>query len=373
MSQNLTISNEDYLLLALSFVEGIGVIRAHQLLRHFESIESVYKAKWIDFAAIGFNKKIVDQIISKSTFQKADTELEFAFKNNIDVLTFNHKDYPARLNLLEDKPMVVYVKGNIHSQIKKSLAIIGTRKSTEYGAKFLEDFFEELKHVQNIAVISGLAMGIDYKAHKLSLKHGVPTIAVMGVSLHSIYPAYHTRMAEEILEQNGGWITETSSQDYTNQGVFPKRNRIIAGMSDALFVVETNVKGGSMITANLGNDYNKDVFALPGRVNDISSKGCNDLIQNNKAHLVNKPLDLLEMMHWTEKTNKKLPITIELDFEGTDLQKKIINMVRNFPKINIEKLSETLNLTSTELAESLVTLELDGILRTLPGNKYEIV
>ena len=374
MTLNQSMDKDDYLLLALSFVDGIGVIRANQLIQHFGSVASVFEAKAIDFSTLSFlNKKIVQQIVEKTSFQKADMELEFALKHGVEILTLNHARYPARLKTLEDKPLVLYAKGNVHPQIKKTLAIIGTRKSTDYGAKFLEDFFEELKSIQDIAVISGLAMGIDYKAHKLCLKHQIPTIAVMGVALHSIYPAYHKSMAEEILATQGGWITETSSQDYINQGVFPKRNRIIAGMSDALFVVETNLKGGSMITANLGNDYNKEVFALPGRINDNASKGCNHLIQTNRALLVNKPTDIPEVMQWKQQTNKNVPMAIELDFNGTALQNKLVNILRNHPKIDIEKLSEYTHLTSSELAESLVTLELDSIIRTLPGNKYELI
>jgi|694.fasta_scaffold62036_2 DNA processing protein len=377
MKKEISLSeNEHFLMLALSFVEGIGIHRANQLLANFRSAKNIFDADKLDLASQSYlSKNIIAQIQSKDSWKQAEIEIAFAKKNDIKIINYLHPEYPKRLIPLDDKPIVLYKKGNIHSDIKKSLAIVGTRKSSEYGGKFLEHLFEELGSLKSLAIISGMAQGIDYKAHTMAVKKGIPTVGVMGIALNSIFPAAHTKLAKELLEQNGGWITETSSQDKLSPGLFPRRNRIIAAMCDALFVVETNLKGGSMITAQLAMDYNKEIFALPGRYNDSFSKGCNHLIQNNMAALVNTPQDILTYMNWDGSSNKAVPNNIEIDFEGTALQKKLIEIIRKTPKVDIEKLTMLAGdrYTSGEMAEALITMELDGIIRTLPGNKYEIV
>lgn len=368
--------NEHFVMLALSFVEGIGIHRANQLLSYFGSAKNIFEADKLDLASQSYlSKNIVSQIQSKTSWKQAEIEIAFAKKNDIKIINYLHPEYPKRLIPLDDKPIVLYKKGNVHPEIKKSLAIVGTRKSSEYGGKFLEHLFEELASIPSLAIISGLAQGIDYKAHMLAVKKGIPTVGVMGLALNSIFPAGHTKLAKEMLEKEGGWITETSSQDKLSPGLFPRRNRIIAAMCDALFVVETNIKGGSMITAQLAMDYNKEIFALPGRYNDSFSKGCNHLIQNNMAALVNTPQDILTYMNWDGKSNKAVPKNIEIDFEGTALQKELVEIIRKTPLVDIEKLTNVVvnRFTSGEMLEALITLELDGIIRTLPGNKYEIV
>jgi DNA processing protein len=368
--------NEHFVMLALSFVEGIGIHRANQLLSYFGSAKNIFEADKLDLASQSYlSKNIVSQIQSKTSWKSAEMEIDFAKKNDIKIINYLHPEYPKRLIPLEDKPIVLYKKGNVHPEIKKSLAIVGTRKSSEYGGKFLEHLFEELASIPSLAIISGLAQGIDYKAHTLAVKKGIPTVGVMGLALNSIFPAGHTKLAKEMLDKDGGWITETSSQDKLSPGLFPRRNRIIAAICDALFVVETNMKGGSMITAQLAMDYNKEIFALPGRYNDSFSKGCNHLIQNNMAALVNTPQDIMTYMNWDGKSNKAVPKNIEIDFEGTALQKELVELIRKTPNVDIEKLTNAAGsrFTSGEMAEALITLELDGIIRTLPGNKYEIV
>jgi DNA processing protein len=218
-----------------------------------------------------------------------------------------------------------------------------------------------------------LAQGIDSKAHWASIKYEIPTVAVMAISLGQIYPAINKRLSEKILEKNGGWITETSSQETASAGLFPRRNRIIAALSDATFVVETNLKGGSIITAKLANEYHRDVFALPGRYNDNFSKGSNALIQNNQAVLVNSPEDIINYMNWGEKSLRKINPNIEIPFEGSTYQKKVLELIRNTPQINIERLNIEMQNEIGSLAEALVNLELSGYIRSKAGNQYEIV
>ena len=369
------ISEEDFHLMALQVIDGLGPIKANLLLKAFDHPQEIFSAsrKELKTKCPSIHEDILKQILDKLTFNAVETELKFCEKHKIEVITYHNENYPVRLHLLEDKPLVLYKRGDIFPKIKRSLAIVGTRKSTEYGHKFLDQLFEELKGIKNLAVVSGLALGIDQKAHALSIKNNIPTLAVMGLSLDKIYPAQNTNLAKSILEAEGGWISETSSQSKTSQGVFPRRNRLIAGLCDGLIVVETDVKGGSVITALLANDYGKDVFAVPGRISDAQSRGCNDLIKKNLATLVNTPKDLIEAMSWDTHTNKKIPKTLELDFEGTSMQKNVLDVIRRTPKIELEKLLFQSQLEHGQLVETLLELELQGMINTLPGNKYELI
>ena len=367
--------NEEFYLLALQSIDGLGPIKSNLLLSGFTKASEIFQTspKELRTRWKGLGEKVIQQIIDMSSFQKAEKELEFCSKNGIDIVSTQSENYPARLKHLPDKPLVLFKKGNIFPKIKKTLAIVGTRKSTDYGHRYLERFFDELKELKDICVISGLALGIDQKAHSLSVKHNIPTLAVMGLGLGTIYPSQNTNLAKEILSKGGGWMTETSSQDKTAQGVFPRRNRLIAGLCDALLVIETDIKGGSVITAQLANDYNKDVFALPGRFSDAQSKGCNNLIQKNIASLVNLPTDLIETMSWNTSSNKKTPQSIEIDFEGSAAQKKILETIRVHPQIELENLLAKTELEHSQLVENVLELELEGLISTLPGNKYELI
>jgi len=369
------VSTEVFHLMALQAIDGLGPIKANMLLKSFFHVTEVFDSslKDLKLKLPSIQENILTQISEKSTFNSVEHEINFCTRHKIDILTFLDKDYPVRLHLLEDKPLVLFKKGNIFPKVKRSLAIVGTRKSTEYGHKFLEHLFDELVHVKDVAVISGLALGIDQKAHTLSVKNNIPTIAIMGLSLDKVYPAQNTNLAKSILESGGGWISETSSQSKTSQGLFPRRNRLIAGLSDALLVVETDVKGGSVITALLANDYGKDVFALPGRVSDAQSRGCNDLIQRNMASMVNTPKDLIDAMGWTTSSNRNVPRTLELDFDGTAIQKNVLEIIRTSPKIELEKLIAQSQLEHVQLVETLLELELQGMINALPGNKYELI
>lgn len=372
---NKTIEQEEYYLLALHFIKGLGPIKANSLLAHFGSSKQIFAADKKELSSLPtpIHRKIAEQIMAKSSFEMVEKEMDFCHKNDIQIVSILDSDYPARLKALEDKPIILFKKRNIFPAQKRVLSIVGTRKSTEYGHRFLEQLFDELNGIKDLCVVSGLALGIDQKAHQLSIKNHIPTLAVMGLGLDKIYPAQNTNLANHILKENGGWMTETSSQDKISQGVFPRRNRLIAGLCDALLVVETDVKGGSVITAQLANEYDRDIFALPGRVSDAQSRGCNELIKNNLAVLVNTPQDLIESMNWYGNSNKHIPKTIEIDFVGSAMEKKIIDLIRQQPKIEFEKLIVQSNIEHSQLVETLLNLELEGIIHALPGNKYEIL
>jgi DNA processing protein len=372
---NFNIQTEEFYLLALQSIEGLGAIKSNILLQHYKSASDIFNLSKKDLTDIGngIGKPIVDQIVDKSSFIKAEKEYKFCQKNNIEIISSINPLYPARLKHLPDKPHIIFKKGEIYPLIKKSLAIVGTRKSTEYGHRFLDNLFEELKTVKDLCIVSGLALGVDQKAHSLSVKHKIPTLGVMGLALDKIYPTQNYNLAQSMLKEGGGWLTETSSQDKTVQGLFPKRNRLIAGLCDAILVVETDIKGGSVITAHLANDYERDIFALPGRTTDAQSRGCNDLIQKNIATMVNSPTDIIDYMSWNTITNKKVNKAIEIDFEGTSNQKKVIECIRVSPRIEFEKLLIDTGFEHGVLVEILLILELDGMINTLPGNKYELI
>ena len=369
------LTEEDFYTLALTTIEGIGALRAQQLLARHESAKNIFELnqKVLKSSIQGFPDKIIQKILSKDALKDAEDEISFCNINGIKIISSHNPNYPVRLKALEDRPSILYTKGEVFPHIQKTIAIVGTRKSTDYGHRFLDQLFQDLKSVSNILVVSGLAHGIDHRAHSLALDHDIPTIGVMGIALDKIYPTANHNLAKNILKSGGGWMTETSSKDKTSQGVFPRRNRIIAGLADAVLVVETDIKGGSVITAHMANDYGKDVYALPGRISDAQSRGCNDLIQKNLARIIHQASDIIEEMNWIKKTNKKIPKGIEIDFEGSANQKKILDLIRIHPRIDLERLTFESNLSHSSLVEILLELELENYISTLPGNKYELI
>lgn len=369
------ISDEEYYLLALSLVDGIGSVRAQKLLKHFNSARNIFQADARELKANSGSVpvKVLDQILAKDVLKSADREITFCRRQHVEILSILSPDFPIRLKTMEDFPLVLYKKGDIFPKIRKTISIVGTRKSTDYGHRFLDGLFEDLNAVKEIVVISGLAHGIDYKAHSLALYHRMNTTAVMGLALDKIYPTVNTNLAQNILKQGGGWLTETSSKSVTTQGVFPQRNRLIAGMADVVLVVETDLKGGSVITAKLARDYHRRVFALPGRIGDSQSRGCNDLIQKGIAQLINSPLDLINEMHWSDAAHGNTPRVIEIDFAGSTIQKRILETIGMQPKIDMEQLLHKAQTDHSQLVEALLELELEGWIRSLPGNQYELI
>jgi len=374
MTKNLPSRTDHFYLLALSLIEGIGNVKINQLLAHFKTVERIFEASKTDFYEIkGFNMSLIEAILSKSSFPRAEEEINFCLQHHLQIITYKDELYPQRLLSLEDRPLILFAKGNVHGKAKKALSIVGTRKSTEYGNRFLETLFEELKSQKDLVTISGLALGVDTKAHSHSVKANIPTLGVMAFPLNKIYPPTNQKLAKEIIEHDGGWITESVSSEKMVQGLFPRRNRIIAALCDALLVVETDIKGGSIITANIANDYNRDVYALPGRYQDAHSRGCNYLIKQRKAEMILSVDDFIEDLGWKKGSNKKLNQNLQIEFDGNDEQKYILDIIRRNPGIDVDTLSIQSKKSTSQLAESLIVLELDGIIRTLPGKKYEII
>ena len=266
----------------------------------------------------------------------------------------------------------MYYKGEADLNRKKIIAIVGTRNHTDYGKQITEKLIEDLRE-QNVVVISGLAYGIDAIAHKTAIKNNLLTVGILAHGLDQVYPAQHTGLAKEMFKSGGGLLTEFRSKSKPDKHNFPTRNRIVAGMSDATIIVETGIKGGSMITAELANNYNKDVFAFPGKVTDTKSAGCNYLIKNNKAVLLTDAQELIELMSWEEKSQKpKAMSQRELFIELSDDEKIIIAILKEKNSVHIDEINFKSGLSSSSVAAAILNLELQNVVLSLPGKLYQI-
>ncbi|HVX25593.1 MAG TPA: DNA-processing protein DprA [Parafilimonas sp.] len=357
--------------IALTLVPNIGCVHAKTLIENFGTAENVFKAKKKDLSAVE-NIGLVKAASIKSfeDFKLAEDELKFIEKYKIQTLFITDKNYPQRLLNCYDSPTLLYYRGNADLNASKIISIIGTRNNTDYGKQSTEKLVSDLKDM-NVLVVSGLAFGIDAIAHKSALQNELETVAVLAHGLHTIYPLQHKTLAKEIL-QDGGLLTEFRNGTKPDKFNFPQRNRIVAGMADATIVIETAIKGGSMITAELANNYNRDVFALPGRTTDTKSAGCNYLIQNNKAILFTDTKEMLESLGWqSKKINKKQQK--ELFIELSDDEKIIINILKEKEASHIDEINIKSNLSSSSVAAAILNLELQNVITGLPGKMYKLL
>lgn len=356
--------------IAINTLEGIGAVQAKQLIAYCGSAEAVFKQKKSQLLKIpGIGPKTAESIIKGTCFKQAEDEITFVEKNNIEAIPYTANNYPKRLTHCSDNPVLLYKKGNANLNYQKTISIVGTRKATKYGKDFIIQLCEELKN-QHIQIISGLALGIDGQAHKSALDNGLNTVAVLGHALNTIYPPLHTNLAKEILSREGALLSEYPSFEPMHPSNFPMRNRIVAGMSDAVIVVESAVKGGALITANIANSYNRDVFALPGRYKDKSSQGCNFLIKANKAHLIESATDLLNIMGWQTSSRKPKLIQKQIALDLSENEQKVVNTLKDSDGLEVDLLMVKTNLNGSLLATVLLELELKGIVYSLPGNRY---
>ena len=360
-----------YFYVALSFVPRIGNINAKTLISYCGSAEEVFKMSRSRLLKIpGIGPKTVKAVKDFNEFEKVDEELAFIEKNQIQLLTYHDKAYPYRLKQCADSPILLYFKGEADLNASKVISIVGTRNATVYGRDFTEKLVADLsKH--NVLILSGLAYGIDITAHKAALKHQMTTVGVLGHGLHTIYPGQHRETADKMTQQ-GGLLTEFHSNSRFDKENFPKRNRIVAGMSDAVIVVETKKHGGAMITAEIANSYSRDVFALPGNIDREYSVGCNHLIKTNKAALIESAKDVEYLMGWESKPNQSPPQqALFVELEGQE--KQIFEALKTQGEMHIDQLSLSIGLTVSETAASLLNLEFSGVVKSFPGKKYRVI
>ncbi|MGB0862075.1 MAG: DNA-processing protein DprA [Saprospiraceae bacterium] len=359
-------------LMALTKVKLVGSVHAKTLLTHFGNAADVFKASQSELKVIpNIGEKIASNIRRFNAFSDAEKELKFIEKNKIKVHTYFDESYPHRLKHYNDAPIILYQKGEIDLNFPRAVAIVGTRKATERGKDFCKKLVKELKEY-DIIVNSGLAYGIDYTAHKQSVESNIPTIGVLAHGLDRIYPATHQGLATKMLA-NGGLVTEFPSETNPDRQNFPSRNRIIAGMSDAVIVVETKITGGSMITAHIANNYNKDVFAVPGRLQDEHSKGCNHLIKTHKAALIESAEDIGYIMRWDKKDESAAQIQRQIFVDLTPEESQIVNLLRTKENIGTDKLSFDLQKSTSQIAVLMLGLEFKGVVKPLPGSRFALV
>jgi len=359
--------------LALTLVPNIGDVQAKILIQHFGEVSAIFKAKTSTLEKIeGIGSVRAKSIKEFGDFHIAEKEQEFIEKYKIKTFFLTDKDYPKRLLNCYDSPTLLFYKGIADLNAPKIVAIVGTRTNTEYGKQFTEKLVKDLSE-QNITIISGLAFGIDAMAHKAALKHGLPTVGVVGHGLDKIYPSENSSLAKEMIKEEGGILSEFFSGTKPDKHNFPLRNRIVAGISDATVVVETNIKGGSMITGNLANAYNRDVFAVPGRTTDTKSSGCNHLIKYNKAILLTDADELLELMGWKEKSKTKTKKQKELFIELTPEEKQVVQLLQAKETVSIDEINLSSGLSSSTIAAAILNLELQNVVASLPGKMYKLL
>lgn len=363
--------------IALTLVPNIGDVHAKALINIYGTAHSVFKARKKELENMeGIGVVRARSIKDFTDFSSSEEEIKFIEKYKITPLFITDTNYPQRLLNCFDCPVLLYYRGNADLNNSKIVSIVGTRNNSGYGKTVCEEFIEGLA-AENILVVSGLAFGIDTIAHKAALKNNLQTVAVLAHGLDRIYPSQNKSLAKQMTEQ-GGLLTDFISNTSPDKQNFPKRNRIVAGICDAVIVIESGKKGGSLITAELGNGYNKDVFAIPGRVNDAKSEGCNYLIKNNKAALINSADDFLEFMNWSirlrsglEKGSAKKQR--ELFIELSPHEKTVVEILQQQETIHIDDLYFKSGLSSSEVATALLMLEMQNVVLSMPGKIYKLL
>ena len=358
-------------ILALQRVPNLGDSSARKLIARFGSAEAVFKAKKSQLLKIsGIGELRIRELQDSKHLKAAETELDFIQRENIKPLYFQEEDYPARLKHCHDAPLLLFSRGNIQLKNQKILSIVGTRKITPQGIAFCENLIEELSLFKPV-IVSGFAYGVDITAQKAAIKHGLQTIGCLAHGLNQIYPRQHAKYVKQI-EENGGFLTDFWSSDDFDRNNFLKRNRIIAGLSEATLVIESAEKGGSLVTADIANSYNREVFAVPGRPTDYYSLGCNNLIKTQNAHLLNSAADLIYMLGWKTEESPK-PVQKQLFIELDPEESKVMEYLQNSGKSQLDHIALNCGFPSFKTAGILINMELKGVVRPLPGKLFEAV
>lgn len=361
--------------IGLTMVEGVGDILARQLLETFGDAESIFRMSRSALAKVpGIGSTLIAHLQDPNVLRRAEKELRFIEDNRISLYYIGDPNYPARLRECADAPVLFYFKGETDLNAAHVLSIVGTRHATPYGIEQTESLLADLAtRFPDLLVISGLAYGIDIQAHRSAVRHGLPTVAVLAHGLDRIYPAIHRSTAVEMLKR-GGLLTDFPTGTNPDRPNFVRRNRIVAGLSEATLVVESAEKGGSLITADLADSYGREVFAFPGRVNDFYSAGCNGLIRQNKAALIIDAVSLVEALRWdVREPSRSLPQQTQLLFPEGEENGRILHWLGQQGKAHINEIALAMNIPVSQLAPLLFELEMNGQIRSLPGGMYQLV
>lgn len=360
-----------FTLLALQKVELVGDVVAKKLLNQFENPADIFKAKANEITAIdGVGAVLVKKLKDKSVFEKAEAELKFIQDNAINVHFYKENSYPDKLKHCFDAPVLLFSSGNINLKQPKIISIVGTRQVTSHGSEFCKNLIAEIAPLNPI-IVSGFAYGVDIVAHQAAMEHGLQTIGVLAHGLNQIYPSSHKKYCKK-MEENGGFITEFWSSSNPDKENFVKRNRIVAGMTEATIVIESAERGGSLITAMLANDYNRDVFAVPGRITDKFSLGCNNLIKTQKAHLLTSAADLIYMLNWDIKESAK-SVQKQMFVDLQPDEQIVYDYLLQKGKELMDTIALDCGFPIYVLSGMLLNMELKGVIRPLPGKLFEAI
>lgn len=357
--------------IAFSMLKGLRGNTALELLRRVGSAENFFKMRREELViTTGADSDLFSNAYRASLIEKAKNERIFVENNNVSVHFIGNQNYPKRLDRCEDAPTILYNLGKYEFNHKYSVGIVGTRHMTSYGMDFTNNLVAELAEmIPGITIISGLAYGVDVTAHKAALNANTPTVAVMAHGLKTIYPSEHRSIAKRIIDAGGALATEYSSDSQIFRGNFLQRNRIIAGLSDAVVVIESDMRGGSMSTARIAALYNRDVFAMPGRTTDQYSRGTNHLISNNIACLITSAEDIIKQMGWQARPLKEAPTLFST---LTEEQKQLLDFISSHPNATANEMCVQLGMSYASLSDRLFKLEMEDIIVSLPGGRYSI-
>jgi DNA processing protein len=369
-------SEEKLYNLAIAFLPGIGDVNARKLISRFGSSQRIFNASLAELKKTpGIGDVAAKRLHNSFSFalQNAREELEYIYSNDVEYVSLLEDEYPKRLTECDDSPVVIYYKGTPNFNSSRIISIVGTRNATNYGIDFVDEIVSQIaeKYPETI-IVSGLAYGIDVAAHKAALKYGLKTWAVFGHNMKTVYPAKHKRIAQQIIDDGGAVICDYPHCSVTDPGNFVRRNRIVAGLADLLIIAESGLKGGSIVTANIANHYNRDVFAVPGSIHSAYSAGPNRLIKTNRANLLESIDDIEYIMNWSSENKITKVNILELLENLTENEQKIVDVLKKYEFLDIDNISRQSGLEANILSLSLLELEFKNVVRALPGKIFSL-
>jgi len=374
-SENYTELEPDELfhLMALTRIPRLGSVGVRKLLQHFGKAQAVFHAPLKELTEIS-GKLIAENIKMFQDFHLVENEIHLCQREGVEILHWFHPDYPFRLLHIPDSPVILFRKGKAGHANGRMIAVVGTRKMTPYGKGFIARFMKDLK-IYAPVIVSGLAYGVDIEAHREAMRNGLVTIAVLGTPVYKVYPGIHQAEAEELLDKGGAIYSETWSSEKMDPNFFLRRNRIVAGMTEATIVVESARKGGALTTAEMAMSYNRDVFAVPGRTTDTYSEGTNHLIKTEKARMLTSVDDLVWHLNWPSPTgdSTKQPVQRNLFPELNEDERKIMAYLAEKGASHPDNMAVEMQWPVSKVSNLLLMMELKGVIQALPGRKYELI
>jgi DNA processing protein len=358
--------------IAISLIPGIGAVTARNLIAYVGSVEGVFREKEKNLLKIpGVGEINARRVANQQVMDQAQREVDFIGKNQVRPYFYLDEDYPDRLKNCTDAPIILYMKGNANLNENRVISVVGTRSATNYGKEVCDEMIRNFSE-QNyrILVVSGLAYGIDVQAHKSCLKYNIPTVGVLAHGLDIVYPSLHAQIAAKMLEA-GGLVSDFISGTNIDRNNFLRRNRIIAGLADATIIVESAERGGALVTADIANSYNRDVFAFPGRSTDLFSCGCNMLIKQNAAVLIENQADIEKAMNWDVRSSERKAVQTSLFVELNMEEQKLVDILKNGERF-IDEIKHEAKLSVSRVSSLLLNLEFKGIVISLPGKIYRL-